>query len=452
MAYLKYLIFFLFILLPGKLSGSPVNIVLVFSGEELGNLAPCGCYEGQIGGISRRHTFINSITETKENNIIIPVSLGDLINGSGRQEEIKMEILCRAMDEMGYVLHNLGEKDIEIDPQVISYLSQTNTTAFLASNIKITAPFPIKTNQYILKEYVNSGYPLKIAFLGIISPSLLKDGSCDYTNIYDPKQVLGPLIKELQDKADLLVLLSHAPREESEEIANFLPEIDLIITGHDQDIDEPKNSITYVNNTPIVSAGKGGKYIGVAKYLINKGATKEKSIEVIPLDHTYKDSQEMFLLIKEYQQILKDEDLSRRIPQAFLSNELSYVGSTVCGTCHKTIYDHWSKTRHNSSYTTLVRDGYHYDPECIKCHTTGYGYVTGFLNYEEDLNLINVGCESCHGAGSGHIKNVSDKTYGLVEESTCGTCHDSQHSPRFQFNTFWKKIEHPEETLINTGG
>lgn len=445
MKYLRHFTIFLLIFLPIKIYGSPMNVLILFTGEELGNLEPCGCYEGQIGGISRRYTFINSLVRQKD--IILPVSLGDLSRGCGRQEEIKMEILGRAMGEMGYVLHSLGEKDIEIGPQLISYLSQTNDTVFLASNVKIVAPFPIKVHQYVLKEYPNSEYSFKIAFLGILSRSFLSTNIANYVNISEPMQALKPLIKRLRDKVNMIVLLSHAPKEESIEIAKFFPEIDLIITGHA--IDDPKDSITYVNNTPIVSPGKGGKYIGVAKYSIDSNAAKRTSVDVIPLDRKYKDSEKMTLLLKEYQQMLKEEDLLSKVSQASLPNELSYVGSSTCGICHKKIHEHWSKTAHGVSYNTLVHVGHQYDPECIKCHTTGYGNVSGFLNYEENQNLINVGCESCHGAGNIHIKNVNETSYGLTDENICETCHDSEHSPGFQRNEYWRRIVHPEEILTN---
>lgn len=445
MKYLNYCAIFLFIFLPIKIYGAPTQALIIFSGEELGNLEPCGCYEGQIGGISRRHTFINSFV--KQKNIILPVSLGDLSKGYGRQEEIKMEILSRAMQEMGYVLHSLGEKDIETGLQLLSYLSQVNNTTFLASNVKIIAPFPMKVHQYFLKEYSHSEYSFKIAFLSILSKSFSSTSIANYVNIYEPIQALKPLIKRLHDKVNIIVLLSHTPKEESIEIAKFFPEIDLIITGHD--IDDPQDSIIYVNNIPIVSPGKGGKYIGIAKYSIQRNATKRMSVDVIPLDRKYKDSEKMTLLLEEYQRMLKEEDLLSKVSQVSLSDGLAYVGSSACGICHKMIYDHWSKTAHGVSYETLVYSGHQYDPECIKCHTTGYGYVSGFLNYEENQNLINVGCESCHGAGSLHIRNINETSYGLTDENICETCHDSEHSPGFERNEYWRRIIHPEETLTN---
>ena len=49
------------------------------------------------------------------------------------------------MDEMGYVAHNLGEKDIEIGLPLISYLSQTYKVKFLSSNIEFVDPLPFGT-------------------------------------------------------------------------------------------------------------------------------------------------------------------------------------------------------------------------------------------------------------------------------------------------------------------
>ena len=355
-----------------------------------------------------------------------------------------MEIFCRAFGEMDYVLHNLGEKDIEIGPQLLNYLSHTSKTVLLSSNVQLVASFPVKINQYVLKECFVSGHILKIAFLGILSKSLLNNSILEYINVEDPVQALKPLVKQLQGKANLIVLLSHAPLAESIEIAKYFPEVGLIITGHN--IEEPIDSITYINNTPIASPGIEGKHIGIAKYSMNNAVVERKSVEVIPLDSKYKDSQVIVSLLKEYQQMLADEDLLSKIPQAPLLNGLSYVGSSICGMCHKVVYEHWSKTTHGTSYGTLVRKGYQYDPECIKCHTTGYGYVSGFLNYEKNNNLINVGCESCHGAGSRHIKYVTE-TYGVTDESDCVICHESEHSPKFQYNEYWKKIKHPEEIV-----
>src|SRR3990172_5858029 len=221
--HIGFLVILLIIFLPIKVYGSSESLLIVFSGEETGNLEPCGCYEGQIGGISRRDTLIDLCREKKD--VILPVSLGDLPKSSGRQEEIKMEIFCRAIGEMDYILHNLGEKDIEIGPQLINYLSHTSKTVLFSSNVQLVASFPAKINQYVLKECFVSGHTLKIAFLGILSKSLLNNYVLEYINVKEPIQALKPLVKQLQEEANLIVLLSHASLSESIEIAKFFPEI-----------------------------------------------------------------------------------------------------------------------------------------------------------------------------------------------------------------------------------
>lgn len=438
--FVLYALFFP-MMFPVNIYAFPKDVAIIFSGEELGNLQPCGCYEGQLGGISRRYSFIDFVKKQKK--CVLPVSLGDLPKGSGRQDEIKMETLSRALGFMGYILHNLGEKDIEINPQVLSFLSQSQGVEFLSSNVSFNAPFPIKINQSVIKECCDFDSRVKIAFLGILSKSFLDPNLSEYVTLSEPIKALKPYIKQLRNKVNLIVLLSHAPLEESKEIAKYFPEIGLVITGHH--IEEPKDAITYVQDTPIVSSGMGGKYIGIVTYGVDKKMLERKSVEIIPLDHSFQGSQEMVSLLQEYQNILKDEDLLSSIPQAPLPNGLAYTGSFTCSACHKIIYNHWLKTAHGIAYHTLAGVGHQYDPECIQCHTTGYGNVSGFLNAEKNQSLFHVGCESCHGAGNKHVKNVND-AYSSTDETTCLVCHDSEHSPKFQFDEYWKRIVHPKES------
>ena len=45
-----------------------------------------------------------------------------------------------------------------------------------------------------------------------------------------------------------------------------------------------------------------------------------------------------------------------------------------------------------------------YDPECVVCHTVGYGFQTGYKG-EAAEKLKGVGCENCHGPGNPHASN-----------------------------------------------
>jgi len=75
-----------------------------------------------------------------------------------------------------------------------------------------------------------------------------------------------------------------------------------------------------------------------------------------------------------------------------------------------------------------------WDTTCATCHTTGYR-LTAYdsadpKSQKAEWSELNVGCESCHGAGARHVKSKSKKDIwnfagkGFEEKSlVCGYCH-----------------------------
>lgn len=115
---------------------------------------------------------------------------------------------------------------------------------------------------------------------------------------------------------------------------------------------------------------------------------------------------------------------------AFLGNtSADYVGSEKCGDCHEPQYDAWRETMHGIDFATeWMRGGvpvnkYTYrseDPDngtvggCASCHVVGEGDTEngGFRmdepwNSTHNLPLGSIGCENCHGPGSGHVDDRS---------------------------------------------
>lgn len=149
------------------------------------------------------------------------------------------------------------------------------------------------------------------------------------------------------------------------------------------------------------------------------------------------------------------------------AGQYSYVGSNKCKKCHIKQYKSWEKTKMAQSIEALKPNArtdrkaeaeppldpakdYTTDPECLRCHTVGFGEAGGFalaegkLPDEKTLEALGrVGCESCHGPGSEYIKvfeeiQKSKRKYkaeelhaiGLREmgPDACTSCH-SKDSP-----------------------
>ncbi len=431
---------------PDKTKSAP-SIHIVLTGEENGYLEPCGCSEEQLGGLSKRHTLISHLKEKDENLILL--SLGDLPSKVGRQDEIKMETALDALDRMGYVVHNIGEKDLNMGIDLLGYLSQISNVDFVSSNIVDldTSAFNIKP--YIIKEIKTEESILKVGILGIVSPELI-ESACQDVKVLDPILALKPLLSDLHDKTDFLLLLSHAEMAESIKIAEVCPEFDLIVSGHL--VDRPDLYLKKVNNTYVIPVGEKGKYVSEITLSLQEKQTDEggsfnsflSAIETIPLDGKFEDSHEIAMLLRTYQQRLKDEELLAQVFKVDPPSGLEFIGNKDCAVCHGKIFKHWEETGHSSAYETLVRSGHEYDPECVECHVIGLNYFTGFETIESTPALKGVGCESCHGPGSDHKETLS-KDYGRVGVENCEICHNDEHSPNFEFKEYWEKIKHPAE-------
>jgi len=94
---------------------------------------------------------------------------------------------------------------------------------------------------------------------------------------------------------------------------------------------------------------------------------------------------------------------------------------------HKT----WKKTKHANNFEVL-QGAEREEPQCVKCHVTGFGKPGGFVSEQETPGLKNVGCEACHGPGSEHIEAAKkagsakgwDTKIDKVPQNTCVECHN----------------------------
>lgn len=107
--------------------------------------------------------------------------------------------------------------------------------------------------------------------------------------------------------------------------------------------------------------------------------------------------------------------------------EPSFVGETVCASCHAPASAFWKTTRHAQAYKTLADDHKEFNLDCVSCHVTGYDMPGGStVTFVE--NLKNVQCENCHGAGSIHAKDKAKTSITRTpSETLCSKCHHPPH-------------------------
>ena len=124
-----------------------------------------------------------------------------------------------------------------------------------------------------------------------------------------------------------------------------------------------------------------------------------------------------------------------------------FAGSEPCLACHVEEGKVWRESQHARAFATLVAHEAEADPNCIGCHTVGFGTPGGYRREFGTEKLTDVGCESCHGAGARH---VAQRTGGSADGAKfrplgagdCQKCHHGEFSRPFDFDKFWPLVRH----------
>lgn len=105
---------------------------------------------------------------------------------------------------------------------------------------------------------------------------------------------------------------------------------------------------------------------------------------------------------------------------AINSGDYNYVGNSKCRLCHRNFFLGRKNDPHDHAMESLVSSGEEKNPHCLRCHSTGHGTPTGFVDMEKTPRLANVQCEGCHGPGNVHIALAKDKVKNEAKKFTGG--------------------------------
>ena len=403
------------------------DVITVFvTGNELGELKPCGCSGGQLGGFDRRWAILNSVPAEKR----LIIDTGSLVEGDSQQDIIKFNIIIQALGLLNYDLANLTEKDIKIAQNlgllnnigsVFSIISPHQAGADVNVPAKFTKKLSLKNRivAVTVASFNAESEPIEQIRELFVCQSKLRSANVLIINQCD-KDIIANITK--MGIVDCLV----CPPESDE------PRI----------IGEP-------NGRPlVVSVGRFGKYVGRLQIRADKAADNKLkfTFSAVPVTENLPLDKSLVELYKTYQQWVKEENLFEKQPRFVLPDGLEYLGSASCKACHEYEYEKWSSKPHAHAFASLEKVGSEYDPECVSCHVVGAEYESGFISPQKTNHLKNVGCENCHGPGSKHIK-----TAGVVKtadpKSLCTDCHTPDRSANYAGNEhlYFEKIIHWRE-------
>ncbi len=455
------------------------DLVLVFSGEMDGYLEPCGCagLENQKGGLKRRQTFLKQLAD--DGWPVIALDMGGQIRRFGPQADIKYRFAMKALTTLGYPAIGLGIKELQLDANYLAYVLsnfEDVPNPLVSANVSIIDPGLGLSSRY---RVIQAGGK-KIGVTSVLGKKHQADLQNSPDILWtDPAVAIGKILPELLNaNCDLLTLLVHADPDEATALAKQFPQFQFVATTGGAE-EPPHRWVTIEGTeTQLIEAGHKGMYVIVIG--MYNDPQQPLRLQRVPLDHRFEDSDQMQELLVEYQNELKTLGLSGLGLSGNKHPVDSFVGSEACADCHTEATEVFLETPHSHATQTLVDldPPRHFDPECLSCHVTGWNaqeffpYASGYMGLKETPLLTDNGCENCHGPGASHVAAENGDTDAdddelerlraamrlkIVENEgnqegqeiktafvvkMCLDCHDLDNSPEFDFQEYWKHVEH----------
>jgi len=242
-------------------------------------------------------------------------------------------------------------------------------------------------------------------------------------------------LPEVRERSDLIVVLSNLGSEGDRDLAEEVPEIDVIIGGHSGDATEEP---VEVGRTLIVRPGPGGEFVGLLTLRVDpSGGIRGQEHRLIPLTASTPGDSTVRAMVRG---VAEWEAGSQKEMMPSIQTGRLYTESQRCAGRHPEAMEAWRHQAHAHAFEVLP-------PEtrgnlgCLPCHATGWG-KGGYIDERRTPQLANVSCTACHEMPRKHLSWPARSVGKKVAAQDCKRCHTPKWTPDFDFDSYWQRIAH----------
>ncbi len=243
---------------------------------------------GKFGGMARVATVRKDLLT--ENPNTFTVLSGDFISPSAigtskyQGKRINGAQMVDAMNSAGVDLVTFGNHEFDLGYEALQDRINQSTFTWVASNILYTPsmegfvkPFEKMANgkvesfpeSYIITAKNSSGMEMRIGVLGLTIGS----NTPPYIVWNDPFESARQAVNELKPKTDFIVALTHLSIEEDKKLASLVPDINIILGGH-----EHTNMMFKIGETIISKADGNARTVFVHRV---RWSSSKKSLNIV---------------------------------------------------------------------------------------------------------------------------------------------------------------------------
>ncbi|XP_075233853.1 snake venom 5'-nucleotidase-like [Lycorma delicatula] len=268
------------------------------------------CYDNDndsdhcFGGFARLKKAVQDIRDDKEGKTnVLFLNAGDTFQGTPYYSIFKWEVIADFIDDLKIDVMSLGNHEFDDSPKGLAPYLKAIKTVSVAANIDITEEPSL--NVPTLKPYkILEVGGVQIAIIGYLTPTTQELGLVGNVKFKDEVESIKEQIEHLKPLGiKIFIALGHSGFAEDLEIAEKVPDIDLVIGGHTNTFlyngDAPSNEIvegdypTIViqpskREVPVVQAFAFTKYLGHLNLVFDDdGEIIHKSGNPLLLDRSY---------------------------------------------------------------------------------------------------------------------------------------------------------------------
>lgn len=449
--------------LPPPEAERPVQeLVITLTGEVRGEVKPCGCPTTPYGGFARRARLLERIRAQGLPTFVLDAGemlVKGLRNEATPDRTARATTVLRLATELGLDAWAPARMDVEA----------LGPAGVLASPGVCTRPEDLGLKLPAARVIERDG--VRLGVLGLAGSDALRA---------TPGAAVEALRAAMTNlTADAWVLLSNADENVNTAVAEQVKGLGAVLATRGPQHDAPRTTA----GAPVIEAPDRGRYLTVLHValgadhgpwsLVEGGAwdryASERSmlgvappatreavarrvatlraevaplmpgrrlvqVEDLPLGSDLDGASTLDATLRAWAN-QSEADAERRA-QTPSSRAGAYAGTGSCARCHADRLAAWTFHPHAKAYGTLLARGAGQDPECLGCHTTGWGQAGG---YGEPTPAAlrtwkGVQCEACHGPLGAH----PDPQRGApkVTEAACRRCHDEANSPQFDYASY----------------
>ncbi len=294
-----------------------------FTFLQLNDVYELGSENGKIGGFARVETIHKELL--KENPNTLMFLAGDFLNPSLLStikvdgERIKGKHIIEVLNAMNFDLVSFGNHEFDLKEHLLQKRLNESTFQWVSTNARHQLENKVEAF-YVEKDSVNKDIPRTYTFvlkdedgteikIGFVSPCINSNPK-DYVNYGDLYEDSKNAFNVLKPKVDIVFGLTHLDLAQDKMIAEMLPEIPLLMGGH-----EHTNNYLKVGNTYIAKADANAKTVYIHRIEYDT-ETKELKInsELVEITDKIENDKEVLKIVNKWN-IFLDKKLKNILPE-----------------------------------------------------------------------------------------------------------------------------------------